>query len=227
MKTKKSNTTSWMNRPILIIMFLISSAVFSAFAQNNCKDLLRAVKSNNITKVAELLKTINPDCVFRGDGEPRSPLVAAARLGNLEIGKLLITAKADVEFHAFEDETPLISASAYGYLDFVKYLLVNHAEINKKLKGNGTALLMASKNGHVETVKYLISKGAKIDSPVGSDGTALIASVKNGHHDVAKILLEYGADPYLTTSGDEYPMYHARMMKDKAMIALLEQFKKQ
>jgi len=194
MKTKKSNKSNWLNGPILIIMFLISSAAFSAFGQNNCKDLLRAVKSNNITKVTELLKTINPDCVFRGDGEPRSPLVAAARNGNFAMVKLLLASNANVEFHAKGDESPLIAAS---------------------------------KIGHVEILKQLISQGARIDANVNSDGTALIASVKNGHHDVAKILLENGADPYLTTSGDEYPMYHARMMKDKSMIALLEQFKKQ
>ena len=198
MKSIQPNLNNWMKNmfrsSLIVTALLISSISFSAFAQNNCKDLLRSVKSNNITKVTELLKTVNPDCVFRGDGEPRSPLVAAARNGNLVIVKLLLASKANVEFHAKGDESPLIAVS---------------------------------KNGHIEIVKHLISQGAKVDAKLDSDGTALIASVKNGHHDVAKILLENGADPYLTTSGDEYPMYHARMMKDKSMIALLEQFKKQ
>ena len=193
MKTKKPNTSNGLNGPILIIMFLISSAVFSVFGQNNCKDLLRAVKANDISKVSELLKTVNPNCVFRGDGEPRSPLVAAARKGNLTLVKLLVEAKANVEFHASGDESPLIAAS---------------------------------KAGHIETVKYFISQGAEINSKVRSDGTALIASVKNNHIEVAKVLLAKGADPYLASSGDEFPMYHARQSKNKRMIALLETYAK-
>jgi len=181
------------NTSFIITALFFSSMSFSAFAQNNCKGLLSAVKSNNITKVTEMLKTNNPDCVFRGAGEPRSPLVAAARNGNLAIGKLLVEAKANVEFHAKDDESPLIAASKYG---------------------------------HIELVKYLITQGAKIDAKINSDGTALIAAVKNDHEGIAKILLEHGADPYLETAGDEYPMLHARMMKNKSMISLLEHYKK-
>jgi len=197
MKTKTSNQNQWMKNifrtSFIITVLLITSISFSSYAQNNCKDLLRAVKSNNITKVVELIQTVNPDCVFRGDGEPRSSLVAAARNGNLAIVKLLLTAKANVEFHAKGDESPLIAAS---------------------------------KAGHIETVKYIISQGADINAQIDSNGTALIASVKNGHYDVTKILLKKGADPCLTTSGDEYPMYHAQQLKDNRMITLLETYAK-
>jgi len=193
MKTTISKTNNRLNLPTFIIMLLISSAAFSAFGQNKCKNLLRAVKSNNITKVTELLKISEPDCVYRGDGEPRSPLVAAARNENQTIAKLLIEAKANVEFHARGDESPLIAAS---------------------------------KTGDVEMVKYFISKGAEINSKVRGNGTALIASVRNKHYEVSKLLLEKGADPYLTTPGDEYPMYHARQSKNKRMITLLESYAK-
>lgn len=198
MKTKTLNmnnrTKNIFRTSLIITVLLITSISFSSYAQNNCKDLLRAVKSNNITKVTELLKTVNPDCVFRGDGEPRSPLVAAARNGYLAIVKLLLTANANIEYHAKGDESPLIAAS---------------------------------KAGHIETVKYIISQGADINAQIDSDGTALIAAVKNGHFEVAKVLLEKGADPDLASSGDEFPMYHARIMNDKPMISLLEKFKKQ
>lgn len=194
---------------------------------DDCKELLQAVKEKDIAKVRELLKTVDPNCTYRGDGEPRSPLVSAARNGDLALGKLLIEAGANVEFHAQGDETPLMAASANGKLDFVQYLVANGAEINKKLQGDGTALLVASREGHLETVEYLISQGADIDAQVGGDGTALINSVRNGHYEVSKILLENGADPYLVSPGDEYPMYYARETKNKKMIGLLKKYEKE
>jgi ankyrin repeat protein len=206
-----------------------------------CQALLKAIKEKNLSKVKELLKHTDPNCVYESpekkginikEGQkffvqdPRSPLVAAARDGDTEIGQLLIEADADVEFHAQGDETPLMAASANGNLDFVKLLMANGADLNRKLSGDGTALIVASRQGHVETVKYLISQGAEVDGMVDTDGTPLINSVRMGHYEVSKILLENGADPYLSTPGDEYPLYHAIKSKNKSMIELLEKYKK-
>ena len=236
MNAKRSNPHSYLKyafvAPVLFAMLLVINKPTSAIAQNgsnesyvdSCKELLKAVKEKDIVKVRELIKIAELDCTFREDGEPRSPLVSAARHGDLEIGKLLIDAGADVEFHAQGDETPLMAASASGNLDFVKYLVANGAEVNKELTGDGTALLVASRRGHVETVKFLISKGADVNGQVVSDGTPLINSVRSGHYGVTKVLLENGADPYLVSQGDEYPMYHALKSKDKSMIALLKKY---
>lgn len=245
MNTKKSNphshwkyafvvpvlfvTTLGMNEPSAAIGQVTKAApalLAVIFNDEDCRDLLRAVKASNPRKVAELLKTTDPNCSYRADGEPRSPLVAAARNGDLAIGKLLLAAKADVEYRASGDESPLMAAAQYGQLDFVKYLVAEGAKINRKLTGDGTALLVAAKGGHVEVVKYLIAHNAEIDQEIPGDGTALICAVRNGHYSTAKLLLEYGADPYLEVRGDEYAMYHARRTKDKAMIALLQKYEK-
>ncbi|MEK6153973.1 ankyrin repeat domain-containing protein [Flavobacteriaceae bacterium 3-367] len=196
----------------------------TAVVDGDCQQLLRAVKSQNVSRVKELLKTVDPDCRYRGDGEPRTPLVAAARKGNLEIGKLLVGAKADVAYHDSADESPLIAASANGHLDFVIYLMEKGADVNRKVSGDGTALLVASRGGHLEIVTYLISKNADVNARVSGDGTPLICATRNGHYDIAKLLLENNADPYLSSPGDEYPMYHARMANNKRMIALLKKY---
>jgi ankyrin repeat protein len=190
-KMETTNTNKRLNGLLLIIAFLISSTTFSVIGQNDCKNLLRAVKANDINKVTELLKTTEPDCIFRGDGEPRSPLVAATRNENLAMVKLLIEANANVEFHAKGDESPFIAAS---------------------------------RTGNVELVKYFMSKGVKVNTKVKGNGTALIASVRNNHYEVSKLLLEKGANPYLASSGDEYPIYHARQSRNKKLIKLLESY---
>ncbi|PCJ98819.1 MAG: hypothetical protein COA50_00850 [Flavobacteriaceae bacterium] len=195
--------------------------------EDDCKALLRAVISEDVDSVKEILRATHPDCLYRGDGEPRSPLVAAARLGNLEIGKLLVAANADVEFHDGADESPLMAASANDHFHFTTYLVDNNADINRKVSGDGTALLVAAKRGHLKIVNYLIYKGADVNIQVSADGTPLINSVRSGHYEVSKVLLENGADPYLTSPGDEYPMYHAMMSKNKNLIQLLRGYEKE
>ncbi len=191
---------------------------------DGCGALLRATKANDVDEVQRLLATVDPNCTYREDGEPRSPLVAAARNGNLAVGKLLVEAQASVGFHAPGDETPLMAASAGENLAFVKYLVAQGAAVNEKLSGDGTALIAAARSGRLETVAYLLSQGAEVDGQVDTDGTPLINAVRNGHQAVAEVLLAQGADPYLVTLGDEYAMHHAVMAKDQAMIDLLRQY---
>ncbi len=248
MSTKKSNPHNYWKyafiAPIVLVMLLSmntpreviaskdnSAAVLPAQENRNkavgtkdCRELLRAVKNENVSRVKQLLGTVDPDCMYTKEGEPRTPLVMAARSGALEIGKLLVAANADIEHHHHADESPLMAASANGHLDFVMYLIEQGADVNKKVRGDGTALLVASREGHLEIVKYLISNNADVNAQVSGDGTPLICAAKRGHYEVAKLLLENNADPYLTSPGDEYPMYHARMAKDKRMIALLKQY---
>ncbi|WP_170110219.1 ankyrin repeat domain-containing protein [Flavilitoribacter nigricans] len=192
---------------------------------DECQELLYAVKDQNVARVRELLKTVDPNCTFYyEDEDPRSPLVAAARLGNLEIAKLLIAARADVEYHGWGDETALMAAAAYGHLELVRYLVGQNADINKTLTGDGTALLVASRNGHLPIVQYLLDEGAEVNASVTGDGTALICAARSGRYEVAKLLLEKGADPFQVSPGDEYAMYHARMNGDKKMIQLLREY---
>ncbi|MEJ7644712.1 MAG: ankyrin repeat domain-containing protein [Chryseolinea sp.] len=250
MNAKKSSPHSyWMFvflLPLLLTLILVLNKPISVLATNAnesaivgqreqkesqesnvCKALLTAVKEKNIEDVKLLLKTVDPNCSYMGDGEPRSPLVAAAREGDLVIGRLLIDAGADVEFHAPGDETPLMAASAHGHLDFVKHLVANSADANKKLLGDGSALLVASRQGNLEIVKYLIAQGADVNAQIRGDGTPLICAVRNDHFEVAKVLLENGADPYLISPGDEYAMYHARMSNNKSLISLLKKYENQ
>ena len=221
------------NKPIASIAENVEPGAFNIIVQDKtsdastCRELLSAVKEEDVEKVKQLLKTVDPDCSYRGDGEPRSPLVAAARKGNLVIGKLLIDANADVDYHAAGDETPLMAAAARGHLDFVEYLVSKDADVNKTLVGDGSALLVASRRGRLEVVKFLISVGADVNAQITGDGTALICAVRNNHYEVSRLLLENGADPYQNSPGDEYAMFHARSSNNKAMIDLLKKYDKE
>ncbi|MEO1257569.1 MAG: M56 family metallopeptidase [Bacteroidota bacterium] len=140
--------------------FTFSKAVIHESGTSNCAELLRAVKKNDIEKVRKLAANSDVNCEFRKEGEPRSPLNAAARKGYLEIGKILLAAGADVEYRTTGDEGALMGAARYGHLDFVKLMIENGANINRQVNGDGTALINAVRDGHYEVAKYLLENGA-------------------------------------------------------------------
>lgn len=180
-----------MNKIVLITTTLFFGSFTIKAQQSSCQQLISASKSNSTNVIKTLLKKVNPNCKDIS-GEPRTALVAASRKGHLDAIKLLVNAKANINFYANGDETPLMAASA---------------------------------NGHKELVSYFINKGAKVNINLDGDGTALVSAVRNDHYQIAKILLENGANPAIRTNGDEYAMYHAKMNSNKAMIALLNQYK--
>lgn len=158
--------------------------------KNNCAALLRAVKGNNVEQVRILTQTTDPNCEYREEGEPRSPLNAAARKGNIAIGQLLLAANADVEFRTRGDEGALMGAARHGHLDFVKLMVENGAKINKTVSGDGTALINAVRGGHYEIAKYLLEHGADPMLNVPGDENPIYHATNQGDK-MLDLLLKY------------------------------------
>lgn len=158
--------------------------------KNSCAALLRAVKGNNIAEVKALVQTTSPNCEYREEGEPRSPLNAAARKGNVEIGRILLAANADVEFRARGDEGALMGAARKGHLDFVKLMVENGAKVNKTVHGDGTALINAVRGGHYEVAEYLLENGADPMLGVAGDENPIYHATKHGD-DMLDLILKY------------------------------------
>lgn len=232
---------SFMNLIFFLLFSLIHHPAYSVVAagdlESDCKALINAIEQQDYIRISELLSSIDPDCtvlnpdrkISKGKNKgqlffqsARSPLVAAARNGDLEAGMMLIEAGADVVLSAQSDESSLIAASASGNLELVKLLVRNGAKVNKVVPENGTALIAASRAGNSEIVKFLLSEGAEVNQVTSTDGTALVNAIRSGHYEVSRILLEHGADPFLSTPGDEDPAFHARKQKDKRFLKLLK-----
>ncbi len=157
---------------------------------DGCALLLRAVKNNRIDQVHELVKKNDPNCEYRKDGEPRSALNAAARLGNVGIAKVLLQAGADVEFRATGDEGALMGAARYGHLEFVQLMIDSGAKVNKQVSGDGTALINAVRGGHYEVAKYLLENGADpMQNSPGDENPIYHASVKGS--EMLKLVMKY------------------------------------
>jgi ankyrin repeat protein len=95
-------------------------------------------------------------------------LMAAAANGHIEVVKLLLGAKANVEARAKYRETALILAAREGRAEVVEALLRSKAKVNAKMTGGRTALLEASDRLHLRIVKALIAAGASVNGKPGT-----------------------------------------------------------
>ncbi len=158
---------------------------------NDCQRLLRAVKSSDARLVSNILETVDPNCSYYDDGEPRSALVAAARSGFLDIGQMLINAGADVEYHARGDESPLMAAARHKNLQFVQLLIDQGAEIDKVVKGDGTALINAVRSGDLEIARVLLDNGADPYLNVPGDEYAMYHARAVNNQGMINLMLQY------------------------------------
>jgi ankyrin repeat protein len=111
-----------------------------------------------------------------GGGGGLTPLVFAAREGDLESAKLLIAAKANVNQTTEYGWTPLLTAVNNRNYQLAKLLLDNGADPNLANKGGWTPLYLATDNRNIEGGDYPVPK-PDMD-----------------HLDLIKLLLEKGAD---------------------------------
>jgi ankyrin len=106
-----------------------------------------------------------------------TPLVFAAREGDLESAKLLIDAGAPINQVTEYGWTPLLTAVNNRNYQLAKYLLEKGADPNIANKGGWTPLYLATDNRNIEGGDYPVPKGDM------------------DHLDIIKLLLEKGADP--------------------------------
>ncbi|HTM33981.1 MAG TPA: ankyrin repeat domain-containing protein [Vicinamibacterales bacterium] len=112
-----------------------------------------------------------------GGGGGLTPLVFAAREGDIESTRLLLAAKADVNQTTEYGWTPLLTAVNNRNYQLAKLLLDNGANPNLANKGGWTPLYLATDNRNIEGGDYPVPK-PDMD-----------------HFELIKVLLEKGADP--------------------------------
>jgi ankyrin repeat protein len=106
-----------------------------------------------------------------------TPLVFAAREGDLESARLLVNAGAPINQVTEYSWTPLLTAVNNRNYLLAKYLLEKGADPNIANKGGWTPLYLATDNRNIEGGDYPVPKGDM------------------DHLDIIKLLLEKGADP--------------------------------
>jgi len=111
--------------------------------------LIRAVCAGDIPQVKELLENGAP--VNGKDENDLTPLMHAVLIRNVEIVRLLIDYKVDINYGT--NNTALAIAAWNGYNEMVELLLENGAHFYKGERNN--ALERALRNGHTDTAAIL------------------------------------------------------------------------
>ena len=113
------------------------------------------------------------------DGGGLTPLIFAAREGDLESTRILVEASADVNATSEYGWTPLLTATHNKHYVLGKYLLEHGADPNVANKGGWTPLYLATDNRNIEAGDYP-TRRPDMD-----------------HLQFIELLLERGADPNL------------------------------
>lgn len=124
-----------------------------------------------------------------------TPLLVAAKIGNIEIAQILLDAGSDVNRQGSTRATPLYVACGNRDKTVVQLLLAHGA--NPNIQQCGTydhALQRACRNAEEEIVSLLLESGAKTDLCGGYFGNALQAACASESKLITQMLLFHGAD---------------------------------
>jgi ankyrin repeat protein len=112
-----------------------------------------------------------------------SPLSRAAKLGNVEMGRVLLQMGANIDRGGKADDPPLWTAASHGQVDFMRMLIANGADLSR-----GLPLMRATQGCHVEAVKLLLSPELRPRITEHQLTTARQVAEATGCHDVLRLL---------------------------------------
>lgn len=184
-----------------------------------------AAKAGDIVTIQKFLQEgINPNFTYSGNNAQltySTPLEIASENNKIDIVKLLVKAKADINFsNEAVKTTPILYAVRYDHYDIAKYLIDNGAKVNIKSTVfgiNNITPLHYAKSERV--VRLLVDNGADMNAITSYD-KGLLARIEglvplhviasNGDIGSIKYLTEKGADKDVLDGNRGYtPLHHA------------------
>lgn len=204
-----------------IIFFFLFGCYLTATGQIN-PALLQAIKDDDATKVAQILKATNLD-VNAIDENGATPMLWACYKADLPIVKMLYKAgaKPRCEGVVFLDSLKqgffgnvTGAAAALGKYDLLTYLIeelkfpLDEPEYDYRTsKFTGwTPLQWSARYGQMDITKYLVSKDGDVN--VDQDST-LLETIEAGHFNIAKFLIENGVK---TNTDSKYRAVHYALL---------------
>lgn len=151
---------------------------------------------------------------------------------NLEIIRMLLNAKADVNAANDECITPLIDSAIMGNSAYaVSLLLQAGADVNRADNEGSTPLHLASlpddddaetsEAAALEIMSLLLKWGADVNIQDSSGDTPLLQCARDGFIEGVRLLLENNADTTLCDKNGMSPRAHAKQNSHAEIVALL------
>uniref|UniRef100_A0A3B3TAB1 Ankyrin repeat domain 52a n=1 Tax=Paramormyrops kingsleyae TaxID=1676925 RepID=A0A3B3TAB1_9TELE len=181
--------------------------------------LVQAIFNRNAEEVQLLLH--KKEEVNALDHERRTPLHAAACLGDVHIMDLLINSGASVNAKDHVWLTPLHRAAASRNERAVGLLLRQGAEVNARDKYWQTALHVAAANRATRCAEALLPQLSSLNVADRMGRTALHHAAHSGYLEMVKLLLNKGANLSASDKKERQPIHWAAYLGHLEVVKLL------
>jgi uncharacterized protein len=140
---------------IAAITFSVNVIAQSKISKND--EMFNAIMNNQKDKVELLLKAgCDPNYVKTGSPDIKvSALIAAVNNNYPEIAKMMLDAKADVNWKDNLDNNAIMYAASAGRLDMVKMLVEHGASLTTPNAEGNLVIDNARRSGNTELVNYI------------------------------------------------------------------------
>lgn len=182
--------------------------------------LIEAAGSSDVARIKQLLS--DGAHVSATDIWGNTPLLNAARQGEVESARVLLEAGAEVDGRGGA-MTPLTAAALQGHAILARLLIRNGADVDL-IGGNGlTALMTAVKLNQVEVARVLLENGASTRVRDRDGQNLLGVAVYENYPEMLALLLKHGVDPNttLTDRSGQTALYWAEYLNRPELVALL------
>jgi len=208
-------------------------AVSSSNAITDIQVLFTAIREKKTTEVTRILEgggiLLDPPLE---PGRVNKPLAYAARWGDLESVKVILTHGADINGVGTYASSPLIYALESGNKDIATFLMEQGADVNQPNAMGITPFIGISGGTDRALVQLAYSKGGEINTAypllTSGDGshnsTALQFAIKRGAIESVRYLLENGGDLSNAHFDGKTCEELARENGDTALIELIQTY---
>ena len=194
-------------------------------------ELHTAIRKKNIALITEFLKNGCDAGICLRHGETSSPLQLAVEANLPSVVKMLIAAKAPVDYADSKGDTALHWAATRKRMDCMKELVAGGANLDVQNKLGFTPIIAAAKAGYAEPIRLLVEKGANLyhkDKECKMAlhhvpflcrslktllermcGWALLEAAGKGRGNEVTDLIRKGASPRLSDDQLRTPLHHA------------------
>lgn len=183
------------------------------------EELVKTAANGDAQKCEESLK--RPDADVNGVFSGHTALQAASQNGHLEVIKILLRHKADVEIED-KDGDRAVHHAAFGDEPGVMELLAHAgADLNARNKRRQTALHIAVNKGHMGVVKTLLELGCHPSLQDSEGDTPLHDAISKKRDDMLTLLLDHNADIMLTNNNGFNALHHAALRGNPSAMRIL------
>ena len=153
--------------------------------QSHSQGIFDACRNGDTSTIKAMIKENSDTVNCRNEGG-FTPLIIAGYRGQLEVVKLLLKHKADVNAKSGEG-TVLMGACFKGNVELAALLIEYEANVNSSNDLGTTPLMYAILGQNIELIKLLLDNGALKDVKERSGKTALDYAIQSGNKEIIQM----------------------------------------